>query len=184
MSDSSIREKVEFTWDEPRPVIAVPDRLVFQAVNDDRDERAFRQAVGLALSGSLDRGDQETLSHEGFDATVEAYLRPLLDIFAYERSWWHLAHTGAGELVGFTQPVVYRGSRKGDVEEATLHYLGVVPTQRGNGYVDDLLRHATATLQRIGVWRIFCDTDTWNTPMIAAFERAGYRRGNVNRLSG
>ncbi len=184
MADSSAPEKVEFIWDEPRPRIVVPDRLVFRAVQDDGDEQTFRQAIGLVLSGSLDRGDQDTLTREGFDATVDGYLRPPPDLFAYEKAWWHLAYTAAGELVGFTQPVVYRGSRQGHLEEATLHYIGVVPDHRGNGYIDDLLRHATATLQRIGVWRIFCDTDTRNTPMIAAFERTGYRRGDVKGLPG
>lgn len=184
MPSSSVREKVEFIWDEPRPLIVVPDRLVFRHVEDDRDEQTFRQAIGLVVSDSLDCGDQDALTREGFDATVDGYLRPPLDMFAYEKAWWHLAYTAAGELVGFTQPVVYRGSRQGSLEEATLHYIGVVPSQRGNGHIDDLLRHATATLQRIGVWRIFCDTDTRNTPMIAAFERTGYRRGDVKRLPG
>src|SRR6266540_4234117 len=53
-------------------------------------------------------------------------------------------------------------------------YLGVVPEQRGHGYAGELLAEATAFLAEQGTARIRADTDVANTPMAAAFERAGY----------
>lgn len=34
----------------------------------------------------------------------------------------------------------------------------------------------TSILQEIGVWRIYCDTDTLNTLMIDAFRSVGYKQ--------
>ncbi|MGH9299653.1 MAG: GNAT family N-acetyltransferase, partial [Acidimicrobiales bacterium] len=53
--------------------------------------------------------------------------------------------------------------------------IGVVASQRGHRYVDDLLAWATQLLARWGAERIIADTDRANTPMRAAFKRSGYR---------
>jgi RimJ/RimL family protein N-acetyltransferase len=58
--------------------------------------------------------------------------------------------------------------------EGTIHYIGVLPEHRGQGYIIDLLQEATETLKSIGVWRIFSDTDINNFPMRNAFEKVGY----------
>lgn len=65
---------------------------------------------------------------------------------------------------------------KGDLEEGTLYYLGVVPEYRGLGFANDLLSQGTRILQEIGVWRIFCDTAVVNVRMISAFKQVGYRQ--------
>ena len=181
METVSDREKVEYIWDKAQAAVDVPDRLVFRPIHSDDDMALFRWTVGLVLHGSLDRADQHWVTSVGLDRTVESYVQPD-EVFAYERTWWHLAVTPEGGPVGFTQPVIYRDSRRDGLEEGTIHYLGVVPDQRGNGYIDDLLRHATRTLQQVGVWRIFCDTDVENAPMITAFERVGYQRGQVRQV--
>ena len=56
-------------------------------------------------------------------------------------------------------------------------HIGVVPEQRGRGYVNDLLAEATADAADRGFTSIISDTDVLNAPMIAAFERAGHREG-------
>ena len=45
---------------------------------------------------------------------------------------------------------------------------------RGHGYSDDLLAHGTRVLADAGAPQIRGDTDLANTPMRAAFRRAGY----------
>ena len=57
---------------------------------------------------------------------------------------------------------------------ATIAYIGVLPENRGNGYVDDLLAAGTDAAQRAGFTRILSDVDTQNHPMLAAMERAGH----------
>jgi hypothetical protein len=39
-----------------------------------------------------------------------------------------------------------------------------------------LLRPATRTLVRHGVWRIYCDTPATNEPLIHLFEQEGWTR--------
>ena len=55
-----------------------------------------------------------------------------------------------------------------------IAYIGVVPAHRGHGYIDDLLAEGTRLLVEQGVPRIRAATDVGNTPMAAAFARAGY----------
>ncbi len=104
------------------------------------------------------------------------YADPNAGHFAYELDWWQLAYAADGSIVGFTQPVIYRGCAKAGLEESTIHYIGVVPEHRGRGYIADLLLAATRTMQDLGVWRIYCDTDIANVPMIRAFRTVGYEQ--------
>ena len=50
----------------------------------------------------------------------------------------------------------------------------MLPAQRGNGYIDDLLAEATRILAEQDVPRIRAATDVGNVPMARAFQRAGY----------
>ncbi|MGH3320183.1 MAG: GNAT family N-acetyltransferase [Streptosporangiaceae bacterium] len=53
-----------------------------------------------------------------------------------------------------------------------IGYIGVVPEYRGHGCA--LLAEATRLLVVEGVDRIVGGTDLTNTPMVAAFAKAGY----------
>lgn len=182
MSDPSVYRKVDYIWNEPQPRVAVPDRLTFRSVTTKDDERRFFGAIQAVLAGSLDLGDQHAVATKGIERAAQSYLDPD-PIFVFERPWWHLAYDATGDLVGFTQPVAYRGSQRDGLIEATIHYIGVLPDHRGNRYIDDLLRHTTRTLQAIGVWRVYTDTGTLNVPMQRAFERVGYQRGAERDVS-
>ncbi|VEP12355.1 Acetyltransferase (fragment) [Hyella patelloides LEGE 07179] len=39
-----------------------------------------------------------------------------------------------------------------------------------------MLLKGTRVLQDVGVWRVFCDTDANNIPMISTFKRVGYQQ--------
>jgi hypothetical protein len=58
-------------------------------------------------------------------------------------------------------------------------YLGVVPEQRGHGYVNDLLAEITHVLIEERAERIVADVDLANAPMVAALDRAAYRSFGV-----
>ena len=92
----------------------------------------------------------------------------------YDPSWWQLAYAADGELVGLVMP-----SRNPTF--AVIGYIGVVPEQRGHGYIDDLLAQATATLAASGASAIRADTDVANLPMAHAFQRAGYQQFATRR---
>ena len=61
-------------------------------------------------------------------------------------------------------------------------FIGVVPEQRGHGYVDDLLGECTRLLVEHGAVRIVGGTDLTTSPMAAAFRRAGYTESERVRL--
>ena len=102
--------------------------------------------------------------------------------FDVDAEWWQLAFTPEGDIVGYLQPATYPGCDKDGLVEATLYNLGVVPEQRGHRHVDDLLLQAVATMQRVGMWRMYCDTSVQNRPMVASLERVGFVPDGTNYI--
>jgi RimJ/RimL family protein N-acetyltransferase len=157
-------ERLRFEWDRSTGVPASSDRLRFSPAPD---ETALLDLLERINVGTLDAHARRDLDQDG--ATVAA--RVQLDDMAWmpaPRTWWRTACTGDGEPVGLVMP-----SR--NYEFPVIGYVGVVPKQRGHGYVDDLLAEGTAVLAAHGADVIRADTDTGNAPMAAAFARAGYR---------
>jgi GNAT superfamily N-acetyltransferase len=169
------QEKMLFTWDETGSRVHVPDRLGFVPVSASR-LGLFTHVMERVLQGSLDGWDRARLDCTAPSLVAQQYAAPEEAHFAYEVAWWQLAYDAAGDVVGFTQPVVYRDTSRHDASPGTIHYIGVVPEHRGRGYGKDLLSHATRTLQELGVRRIYSDTDVRNKPMIAAFLAVGYEQ--------
>jgi RimJ/RimL family protein N-acetyltransferase len=56
----------------------------------------------------------------------------------------------------------------------SIGYIGVVPEQRGHGYIHDLLAAGVALIRDSGLNSVVCDTDSLNAPMHHAFERMGF----------
>lgn len=84
-----------------------------------------------------------------------------------ERDWWRIAVDDAGSAVGFVIPSATPTS-------CNVGYLGVLPEHRGRGLVDELLAEAVRLHCADGADRITATTDVVNTPMAAAFARAGF----------
>jgi hypothetical protein len=57
---------------------------------------------------------------------------------------------------------------------AIIGYVGVLPAQRGHGYIDEILAEGTRVLAAQNVPRIRASTDLGNVTMAAAFVRAGW----------
>jgi RimJ/RimL family protein N-acetyltransferase len=64
----------------------------------------------------------------------------------------------------------------GEVPSGSVRWVGVVPEQRGRGYVDDLIARGIDTLRAAGIERVHAATHVLNTPMQAAFPRMGFRQ--------
>ncbi len=82
--------------------------------------------------------------------------------------WFTVGIDRAGTLVGYVVPALVNGDRP------VIAELGVAAAHRGKRYSDALLAHATQLLAHSGAPQIRADTDVANTPMRAAFMRAGY----------
>lgn len=156
-------ERFRYEWTPSAPVPAPSDRLVFRAEPDDE---VFVEAFRRVAEGTLDFDTRKAL------ATMDPVAQAREDVEAYqqmvgERSWWRLAYTPEGDLVGLSLPSANNGG-------PVVGYLGVVPEYRGKGYVGDLLNEITRFHAERGAERIAADTDATNIPMAKAFERAGY----------
>ncbi len=73
-----------------------------------------------------------------------------------------------GEPIGFVIPA------RNNYHPIINGYIGVLPANRGNGYIDDLLAEGTRILAWHDVPRIRASTDLANAPIARAFQRAGY----------
>ena len=167
--------KVPFVWEEPKPLIEVPFRLKFKAARTLSYE-VLLSIVALVMESSIDASDRKQVLKCGSCQAAKQFLSKSKDGFSYQDEWWQVGFSSDDKIIGFIFPVIYPGYVKGDLEEATIYYIGVLPEYRGQGFATDLLLKGTKVLQDVGVWRVFCDTDANNIPMISTFKRVGYQQ--------
>ena len=163
-------ERRRYEW---TPAAGLPERSVrlrFRPVGIS-DDNELLAALAEISRGSLDLHTAREVARVGVEQAARTQLAGL-DGLVGPRSWWRLASTPDGRLVGIAVPARY-------FEGPIIGYIGVVPEHRGAGYGRDLLAEATHILAAEGATRIRADTDSTNTPMAAAFERAGYRNFGV-----
>lgn len=106
------------------------------------------------------------VDREGVDALADDDLAFYLSLPG-EREAWRVAELQDGTPVGFIVPTR-------TAYDASISYLGVLPEHRGLGYVHDLLAEMVHVHHGDAQARIVGTTDAANTPMRAAFERAGF----------
>lgn len=156
-------ERLRLEWRAGVPVPEPNGRLTYRGT--DRAE-----LVGLmtrVLDGTLDAHSladlagkpPEQVAAEHYDEEFARYRSPI--------EWHRVATLPGGEPVGFVVPAR-------NPYNAIIAYIGVLPEHRGHGYVHDILAAGTRLLAAEGVPRIRASTDLGNTPMAAAFTRAGY----------
>ncbi|MEM8674704.1 MAG: GNAT family N-acetyltransferase [Cyanobacteria bacterium P01_G01_bin.67] len=167
--------KVPFVWKEPKPSIEIPSRLEFKAARTLSYE-VLISVVAQVMESSIDASDRKQVVESGSRQAAEQFLSESKDGFSYQDEWWQIGFSSDDRVVGFVFPVIYPGYAKNGLEEASIYYIGVLPEYRGQSFAIDLLLKGTRILQDVGVWRVFCDTDTNNIPMISTFKRVGYQQ--------
>ncbi|KOU27292.1 hypothetical protein ADK94_01805 [Streptomyces sp. XY593] len=155
-------ERLRYEWTPAAGTAGPTGRLVFREGTDEEMLDAFvrlsRGSLDLATQHELELMDAEQLAREDFEFYRDC---------PGERSWWRLAHLPDGRLAGLAVPSATPYHRN-------VGYLGVVPEQRGQGLIDEILAEITRFHAAGGAERITATTDTVNLPMAAAFDRAGY----------
>src|SRR5262249_10499195 len=139
--------------------------LDFRALADVGEEE-FRKAIASVSDGTLDGRRQEMRRRFGPTGDAAEHFRLLMG----DPSRARLVAAGVRRRRGACR--ADRGG--GNALEPVIAYAGVVPEQRGQGYVDDLLAEAVTTLTAAGASVIRADTDVANVPMANAFRRAGF----------
>lgn len=163
-------ERLRYEW---TPAAGLPEaggRLTFREGSDEE----FLDAFARVSSGSLDQATQDELRTKDAGQLAEEDMRFYLDCPG-ERSWWRLAELPDGTLAGLAVPSATPYNRN-------VGYLGVVPEQRGQGLIDEILAEITRFHAAEGAERITATTDTTNAPMAAAFERAGYEVAEIRMV--
>lgn len=165
------RETSRFERRDDEPP-AVPGRLSFRTLQEVGED-AFVRAMKQVSEGTLDREIHEERERLGDERAAREFFEDAQRV-RHDPSWWQLAYTLDGRLVGLVMPAEPPGF-------LTIFYIGVVPGMRGQGYVDDLLATGTTTLlearkQSAKDKPLLTDTDVANEPMAAAFGRAGWSR--------
>jgi RimJ/RimL family protein N-acetyltransferase len=157
-------QRLQYEWSPADGVPAPSGRLVFRPEPDDAVMLDVFRGVA---ADSLDAETRRNLAAVGAESTARKELAFYLDAPG-DRDWWRLAYTPDGRLAGLAIP-------SATPYGPNVGYLGVLPEQRGNGFVDDILAEVTRLHAERGATRITATTDFGNTPMAAAFGRAGYR---------
>lgn len=165
--------KVPFEW-----TLGAPPRDSLPAGWRWEDDRTIRvppvDLVAAVLVASPGPEDRLAVERLGSSCAAERVLG-LAAGFSYLDGRWHVL-TIDRDQAGFVLPVVYDGSGRDGLDEATIYHMGTAPMYRGRGVGRMLLRRATRVLVEHGVSRIFCDTPETNVPMIHLFEAEGWRR--------
>jgi RimJ/RimL family protein N-acetyltransferase len=167
-------ERLSLLWSAGAPVPGPSGRLAFRPV-DDVGTEALVEVLARVAEGTLDAHTARRVQRVGAERAAGEQLKEMA-AYPAPRSWWRLAYTPAGEVVGTVLP-----SRSGAAQHI-VGFLGVVPQHRGRGYVDDLLGECTRLLTAEGAEQIGANTDVANAPMAAAFRRAGYAELERRRL--
>ena len=157
-------ERLRLQWQPGTPVAASTGRLTFRPADDPTELICLMAEV---MEDTLDAHGREELTRmSAAEAARQQYDEELVR-YPSPREWWRIACLPDGRPAGFVIPG-HNGYNP------IIAYIGVVPQQRGNGYVDEILAEGTRILAEQGVPRIRAATDVGNVPMARAFARAGY----------
>lgn len=170
-------ERLRFEWRRPppgeRPAAKPSGRLVFRREPDDE---VFAELFRRALTGTLDATSRRMADVIGERAQARSDIDFYRNRLGGDRGWWFTAHKSDGKHGPDGEPVGFGVPALNNSQIPVVGYIGVVPAQRGHGYIDDVLAEVTRILAtEARAFAIHADTDVANRPMAAAFERARYR---------
>lgn len=157
-------ERLRYVWTPDQEPPRASGRLMFAAEPDDE---VFACLFRKVLEASLDATSRRAAEAVGAARQASQDVAFYRDRTGGDRSWWRVAMTADGEVVGFGVPALHACG-------PVVGYLGVLPRYRGRGYVNDIVAEITRILVEAGARSVYADTDLANRPMAAAFERAGY----------
>ncbi|KIL34359.1 hypothetical protein SD71_20220 [Cohnella kolymensis] len=162
-----LRKTYRFEYKHQELPLALEKDCIFKSLQET-GEAAFIEAIERVGINILDQREQDEQHRLGHAAHALDLFRDLQQMDV-ESHWWQLAYTPEGNLIGLVMPAK-------NPTYATIAYIGVVPEQRGKGYIDVLLDRGTRTLFESGANIIRADTDLNNFPMANAFIRYGYEQ--------
>lgn len=160
------QEKEGFWWTDTGQTLAEPSGLRLEPMSRIGRE-VFVPVIGRCLAQTLDRTDALVFGRHRPEQWVTTFLDHRAS--AEEARSWLYAETVDGVPVGF----VGLAERLDDPGVGTIALIGVLPEQRGHGYVDQLLLAAYRAARVRGFATVLSLVDVANHPMMAAMRRSG-----------
>jgi RimJ/RimL family protein N-acetyltransferase len=157
-------ERYRLMWRPGTPIPERSGRLRFTPVSDEDELIGLMTQV---LEGTLDAHDREELTRMSAREAATGHFRGEMALFTSPREWWQVARLPDGTPVGFVVPA-------NNGYSPIISYIAVLPAHRGHGYINEILAEGTRILAAADVPYISASTDLGNTPMAAAFHRAGW----------
>jgi ribosomal protein S18 acetylase RimI-like enzyme len=161
-----LQEKKGVWWEDDGRALPLAGRIVARPLTEV-GPTDFAPVIAQCMTGTLDRIDRAKVAEHGARGWADMQLAHYLA--AEDAPSWVLAHTPDGQLVGFAGLSAFDEEQVG-----TISHIGVLPEQRGKGYVDQLLRLANLLARGRGFRGVLSDVDVLNLPMLAAMGRAGH----------
>lgn len=160
------QEKEGWCWADPGLPLPEPAGLRLAPMSRIGRE-PFVPVIGRCIARTLDRTDVVVFGRHRPQEWVTTYLDH--NATAEDAPSWLYAETPDGVPVGF----VGVAQRVGDPAVGTIVLIGVLPEQRGHGYVDQLLLAAYRAARERGFTTVLSYVDVDNHPMMAAMRRSG-----------
>jgi RimJ/RimL family protein N-acetyltransferase len=160
------QEKEGFWWADTGQPLPEPADLRLEPMSRLGQE-AFVPVIARCLAETLDRTDVLVVGRHRPEQWATTFLRHRASD-ANARSWLY-AETKDGDPVGF----VGLAEREADPGVGIIVLIGVLPEQRGHGYVDQLVLAAYRAARAHGFTAVLSLVDVDNHPMMAAMRRSG-----------
>jgi ribosomal protein S18 acetylase RimI-like enzyme len=176
----TLQEKRAFIFKNGDKLNDVNYKLAFSSV-DAADIKNFKAMMKCILMDTRDRDDQQQIKLRGLEIVVQNKFKGIEEDFDYDSKWWQVGIFD-GRQVGYILPVSFKDCAKDGLIEGTVFHIGVLPEFRNRGFGLELLVKGCEVLSGIGMWRIFCDTDSENEPMIRAFVAAGFKEVDTIKI--
>ncbi len=161
-----VQEKKSFEAKQVR-YIETAKRLHYKPLQEV-GEGEFVDAIEMVTEGTLDREDLSSIISHGSKQAARLYFELLKEI-EFNETWWRMAYNTKGEFVGLIVPQKFNENR------GAINYIGVVPNQRGKGYVNDLLWEGSRLMMEDGIQSMIADIDVKNHPLEKALELLGFK---------
>lgn len=141
-------------------------RLFYKSLREV-GEKFFIETILEVTKATLDQEDELSVLNSGAEEAAKDYFNILKSI-DYSIDNWFIGYKN-NKCIGLIIPQKLKDN------VGAINYIGVIPEERGNGYVADLLNKGVKNLFSRDIDKIIADIDDLNFPMENALLKAGFK---------
>lgn len=142
------------------------NRLFYKSLSEV-GEQLFIKTIQEVTKATLDQEDKLSVLNLGVEKAAKDYFSILKSI-DYSIDNWFIGYRN-NKCIGLIIPQKLKDN------VGAINYIGVIPEERGNGYVVDLLNKGIKNLFSREIDKIIADIDELNFPMENALLKAGFK---------